>query len=926
MIFGGSTLGQSFQQFDHFNVAKVAATEIYETIDRIPPIDKRAPGKVIEKLSGEIVFRNVLEDFNLTIRSGQTVAIVGPSGSGKSTVIQLIQRFYDASSGEITVDGTDIRELDLEWLRSQLGVVSQEPVLFAGTVSENIRLGKLDATQDEIEAAAKLSGAHQFVMRLPEAYETFIAEGGGGLSGGQKQRIAIARALIRDPRILLLDEATSALDTRSEATVQKALDNARVGRTVVIVAHRLSTVRDADVIMVVDGGVIKESGTHSELVEKNGIYAKLVNKSNEEGQDKAGDEAEEESDEEFVNMNHRVYKKGDDEYDNQSVLSFKSLSTVSSTLSVMEPEISATKEVLRLNKPEKVFLIFGIFMAVVNGVINVLFPVMYSELYDIFQETDTQTQLDRTVVLAILLAVLAVVRISALTAGGYCMGVAGERLTKRCRSLLFKAILNQEVGWFDATENQPGILTGMLAADVPMLQNISGRRLSSMIETTVLIVGSLIVAFFFSWQISLVALAFFPVLMIAGAFQMKQWTGDSQQANVKGAGLAHETLSNARTVFSLGVEEYFCSRYTDEALVQTKKIAKDVSVFSAVSALANSLMNFEFSACFYVAGILVSTSGVHFADIIRSYTAISFGAQNLGVVAGYAPDTKKARVAIVKIFKILRREPLLQANEGEFPSTGFQGELAFNNVRFRYPTRKKIPVLQDFTYDVPFGKSVALVGQSGCGKSTVLQLVQRFYDVTDLEEKGGIFMDGINIRRLAPNWIRRQLGVVSQEPNLLHMSIKENIAYGLNYENPTMDDIISAARQANAHDFIMGLPEGYETNVGPRGSQLSGGQKQRVAIARALLRNPRLLLLDEATAALDNESERVVQAALDEAMRKGERTTLVVAHRLTTVEKCDQIVVLENGKTVESGPPDTLMDMKGAYYALHKADVNVKQD
>uniref|UniRef100_A0A0V0J156 Uncharacterized protein n=1 Tax=Schistocephalus solidus TaxID=70667 RepID=A0A0V0J156_SCHSO len=429
MIFGGSTLGQSFQQFDHFNAAKVAAAEIYETIDRIPPIDKRTPGKIIEKLSGEIVFRNVcfeyplrkdvkiLQDFNLTIRSGQTVAIVGPSGSGKSTVIQLIQRFYDPSRGEIEVDRTDIRELDLKWFRSQLGVVSQEPVLFAGTVSENIRLGKLDATQEEIEAAAKLSGAHEFVMRLPEAYETFIAEGGGGLSGGQKQRIAIARALIRNPRILLLDEATSALDTRSEAAVQKALENARVGRTVVIVAHRLSTVRDADVIMVVDGGVIKESGNHSELVKMNGIYAKLVRKSDEETSDEVEDEAVEESDEESMEIRHRVHKQGDDEYDKRSVVSFKSLSTVSSTVSVLEPKISATKEVLRLNKPEKVFLIFGVLMAVVNGIINTLFPIMYAEMYDIFQDPDSQNQLDRTIVLAILLLVLAVFRVAATTFG-----------------------------------------------------------------------------------------------------------------------------------------------------------------------------------------------------------------------------------------------------------------------------------------------------------------------------------------------------------------------------------------------------------------------------------------------------------------------------------------------------------------------------
>ncbi|VDM33899.1 unnamed protein product [Hydatigera taeniaeformis] len=312
---------------------------------------------------------------------------------------------------------------------------------------------------------------------------------------------------------------------------------------------------------------------------------------------------------------------------------------------------------------------------------------------------------------------------------------------------------------------------------------------------------------------------------------------------------------------------------------------------------------------------------VTLVGVFRAYSAISFAAQQLGYVAAFAPDSRKAKESGQRIVGIINRIPNLQPDEGEFPVVPFKGNVSFTNVHFRYPTRKKVKVLRGFTYTVTPGTSVALVGQSGCGKSTVLQLVQRFYDPTlrSASTSGAIFLDNMNIRDLAPTWIRRQIGVVSQEPNLLDLTIGENIAYGLTFEAnpPSMEQIIEAAKQANAHNFIMNMPQGYDTPVGPRGSRLSGGQKQRIAIARALVRNPRLLVLDEATAALDNESERVVQAALDEAMRRGDRTTLVVAHRLTTVENCDCIVVLENGRCVESGSPAALMEARGAYYSLH---------
>ncbi|VDK39426.1 unnamed protein product [Taenia asiatica] len=910
MLTGAITIGQALSQLDSFNIAMTSAGEIFSIIDR------------------------VLDGLSLNIRAGQTVAIVGASGSGKSTVVQLIQRFYDADEGKILIDGVDIRNLDLAWFRGQLGVVSQEPVLFAGTVAENIRLGSLNATIEEIEEAAKMALVHEFVAKLPDGYDTFIAEGGGAMSGGQKQRLAIARALIRKPHILLLDEATSALDTRSEKYVQRALDNAKIGRTVVMVAHRLSTVRDADTIIVVNKGCVVEVGNHDQLMAlEDGVYAKLVKISGaDKGPQDDSEESEEDEDDGTVAKAMALKEEPDD------VSSASDGKTIDSALTNGE-KIKVSSEILRMNAPEMRYMIMGLILSLISGGVQASFAVLITEIYDIFPIPDKEEKLRRTSVLSGVLAAMGIVRFLCLLGGMARQMECSIITTQRPSSFflqerpslphvrssfgnsLWCLLLPQEVGWFDSSDNQPGSLTGCLAADVPTLQNISGRRLASLVEVLTLIIISLIIAFVYSWQIALVALAYFPVLIVVGAFNMTQYTNDGSKANVKGAGLAFESLSAAKTIFSLGAEDHFVKRYQLEALPPTKKILLSSTTYAIFSGLSNSLGCFQVAGVFYAGGKLMESKSVTLVGVFRAYSAITFAAQQLGYVAAFAPDSRKAKESAERIVGIINRVPDLQPDEGEFPAVSFKGSVTFSNVHFRYPTRRKIKVLQGFTYTVTPGTSVALVGQSGCGKSTVLQLVQRFYDPTlrSSSKSGAIFLDDMNLRDLAPTWIRRQIGVVSQEPNLLDLTIGENIAYGLTFEEnpPSMEQIIEAAKQANAHTFIMNMPQGYDTPVGPRGSRLSGGQKQRIAIARALVRNPRLLVLDEATAALDNESERVVQAALDEAMRRGDRTTLVVAHRLTTVENCDCIVVLENGRCVESGSPAALMEARGAYYSLH---------
>ncbi|KAL5969731.1 ATP-dependent translocase ABCB1 [Taenia solium] len=897
-------VGQAFQEFDHFNFAVTASGEIFPIIDRILSIDKMPNDKKIRLsfLRCDIVFEDVsfsyptrpdvpvLDHFSWHLRPGQNLAIVGASGSGKSTLIQLLQRLYDPDSGRITVDGVDLRDLDLSWWRSCLGVVSQEPTLFAGSLRQNICLGKPNGISEEVEAAARLAHAHDFITKLPEAYETvFVAQdGGGGMSGGQKQRIAIARAVIRDPKLLLLDEVTSALDTRSEKALQVALGEAKKGRTTVTVTHRLSTVQDADVVLVMGRGRVVKAGGHEEPMAQGGVYANLVMR----GLKGKDDESDDDDDDDCLGYDVDVESitRATQQLDEDGDVEAK---TVLSSLSESVDEMILRKkpntfwEMLRLNGPEKWYLVLGCITSILIGGMQAAVIVVYTEMYDILPISDSQKHLNRTSVICGAFGCLAAFRIICYT-------------------------LN-EIGWFDKPENQPGALTGRLAADVPTLQNMTSRRLASMMEVLVLIVFSLSIAFYFSWQVALVSLAYFPILVVAGAFglaakhgvalrrteeaprcmhvpglkslvlfQMQTWSAEVSRKSVKGASLAQEVFSASKTVSALQAEEYFVGNYASQAL------------------LSNS-----------------------------SFFAISFAASNIGYAVSFAPDAKKASKAAKAILDIIHRRPHLQPDHGDFPDVSFTGNIVFNNVRFCYPSRKQVPVLKGFIFKIPPGKRVALVCQSGCRKSTVLQLVQRFYDSSNTDLTEGITLDGVNIRSLAPNWIRRQIGVVSQEPNLLDLTIRENIAYGLNYRFKSAEDIcsgvpmeaiIEAAKQANTHAFISNLPEQYETRVGPRGSRLSGGQKQRIAIARALIRDPRLLVLDEATAALDSESERVVQAALDEAMKKGGRTCLVVAHRLTTVEACDLVVVLERGRAVEWGTPNALLEAKGAYYALHNAN------
>ncbi|KAL7061428.1 hypothetical protein AAHC03_0895 [Spirometra sp. Aus1] len=938
IVYGSIALGRSLPLMEFFLRAAGVAQPVFATIERVPVINSEGGGRQLDALRGQIEFRDVsfsypqrpnipvLRHFNLKIAPGETVAVVGPSGSGKSTIMQLIQRHYDADQGQVLIDGVDIRDLDVKWLREQLGVVSQEPVLFAGSVKTNISMMKPGASQDEIEYSAKIANAHDFIKELPEGYETWVGEGGTGISGGQKQRIAIARALLRNPTILLLDEATSALDTRSEHAVQTALDNASSGRSVVMVAHRLTTVRNAGRIIVVDEGVVKETGTHEDLLALGGIYAGMWTSMKEEAsEDKNPEDASVEAELERLKGCFSIKRSGKTESNRKRKV--KELpeepaepADDDNLDANRNKSSSITWRTLKLSKPYAHLLAVGYVMAVGSGILEPSFALVYAETFDLYFEPVVFKRIPtRAKLLAGMMSLVGFLRFLTVFCQYTALGVSGEKLTKHMRKELFGTMLKQEAGWFDRPENQSGNLTSRLATEVPCLRKVSGERGGVIVEGLVLVIVSLILAFYFSWQLALVNLAFIPPLALFGAMQAQDMVSSVGTNSVAGSEIVQESISAYRTVTSLAVQMHFYSEFRKKFLGARREKKKSRIIYSVVNAVAQGVQFFQSAAVYYVGAKLIDDGTLTSPALFR-VLVLTFGAQGLGRAVSFLPSLNDAVNGARKIFVTLDRRSRLPADKGEEPSVAVRGEVEFRDVHFRYPTRPGVEVLKGFQCTINSKTNTAFVGQSGCGKSTCLQLIQRLYDADICDGSSGVFLDGTDLRHLKPSWIRRQIGIVSQEPNLFDMSIRDNIGYGALDRETTMEEIIEAARQANIHDFIESLPEGYDTSVGFRGSELSGGQKQRIAIARVLLRKPAILLFDEATSALDRESERVVQATLDKTMAAAERTCLMVAHRLTTVEKCHQIVVLQNGIKVESGSPEALMRAEGVYFALHNAN------
>ncbi|KAM7509591.1 hypothetical protein LguiA_020044 [Lonicera macranthoides] len=925
-VMSGLSLGTALPEVKYFTEASVAASRIFHRIDRVPQIDSEAKeGLVLQNIRGELKFESVfftypsrptctvLKGFNLMIEAGKTVALVGASGSGKSTAIALVQRFYDADCGIVNIDGVDIKKLQLKWLREKMGLVSQEHAMFGTSIKENILFGKLDASMDEVIAAATAANAHNFIRQLPEGYETKVGERGGLLSGGQKQRIAIARAIIKNPVILLLDEATSALDSESEKLVQTALDQASMGRTTLVVAHKLSTIRNADLIGVMSGGSIIEQGSHDDLINKiNGHYAKLAKL-------------------------QRQFTIDDQEHVEPGVISsvarssasristgksspavFASPSPMGDPKLVTYPPPSFSR-LLALNSPEWKQGLIGSLSAIAFGAVQPVYALTIGGMISAFFSPSHQEMNARIRTYSLIFCSLSLISMIVNLFQHYNFAYMGERLTKRIRLRMLEKILTFETAWFDEEQNSSGALCSRLSNEASMVKSLVADRISLLVQTTSAVTIAMIMGLTVAWKLALVMIAVQPLSILCfytrkvllSAISAKFVKAQNQSTQV-----AVEAVYNHRIVTSFGSISKVLELF-DSAQDKPRREAKKKSWLAGVGiGSAQGLTFICWALDFWYGGRLVDAGEISAGDVFKTFFILVSTGKVIADAGSMTSDLAKGSTAVASVFSILDRQSLIPGsyNGGDGTSGSgtklacMTGGIEMKRVEFAYPNRPESLVLQEFCLEVKAGTSTGLVGKSGCGKSTVIALIQRFYDV----ERGTVKVDGVDIRMLDIGWYRNHMSLVSQEPVLYSGTIRDNIVFGK--LDASENEVVEAARAANAHEFISSLKDGYETECGERGVQLSGGQKQRIAIARAIIRNPMILLLDEATSALDVQSEQVVQETLDRIMVG--RTTIVVAHRLNTIRNLDSIAFVSDGKVIERGNYAQLKNKRGAFFDL----------
>ncbi|KAF2438025.1 P-loop containing nucleoside triphosphate hydrolase protein [Karstenula rhodostoma CBS 690.94] len=930
-MVAGISIGHNLPHMQAFGQAVAAATKVFNTIERQSPIDPETDeGDKPDEFVGNIEFKGVkhiypsrqdttvLEDFSLRINAGKMVALVGASGSGKSTIFGLLERFYLPMSGQVYLDGRDISTLNLRWLRRHIAIVSQEPVLFSITIYESIAHGLVgtefehaseEKKMELIEEAAKTANAYDFITNLPDKFQTKVGERGNLLSGGQKQRIAIARAVVSDPKILLLDEATAALDTKSEKVVQEALDKAAEGRTTIAIAHRLSTIRNADNIVVMAKGRIVEQGTHDSLIKEQGVYQSLVR-------------AQELSSK--IQPNNRLSEMSMGEKNAESTIEGEKLSLVRTT-TTKAASVHAKKddEAQRynnwslikfgwhMNREEHGLMCVGFLLCLCAGATPAVQAIFLGNSINAFFSPGTSTGGHGVSFWCWMFFMLGIVTWLSYFLQGFTLSKSSALLISRIREDAFGAILRQDIEFFDSDTVTSGSLAAFLSSEANRLAGMSGSTLGAIITACASVVVAIIVGLSFGWKLALVCTSTIPFVIGCGYFRfyalvrMEKRTKESTDS----ASFACEAASSIRTVATLSLEGHLLEQYHEKLTAQGRGNLKFMNISSLLYAMSQGLAMFIFALVFWYGGKLMLSMEYTVLQFFIVYSAIINGAQSAGAIFSFAPDMGEAREAAMLLRSFLNRVPKIDnwSTEGK-KIDRFQGKVELQNVRFSYPGRAEHRVLRGVSLTADPGQFVALVGASGSGKSTVMQLLERFYDPT----AGSVLVDDVELRDYNIQDYRAQLAIVSQETTLYTGTIRENIL--ADKDDIPEELVVRACKDANIYEFIMSLPDGFNTLVGAKGALLSGGQRQRMAIARALLRDPKILLLDEATSALDSTSERVVQDALDAASQG--RTTIAIAHRLSTIQHADVIYVFDQGKIVERGRHDELMGKKGVYWEL----------
>ncbi|KAJ4371134.1 hypothetical protein N0V83_004350 [Neocucurbitaria cava] len=998
LLDGSIVLSQVAPMLPLFGGAVAAFERLRKDIETQPSIDNTATSA--EKpttVEGSIEFRDVeftypsrpdhpvLNKLSFNCAAGHLTAIVGLSGSGKSTIASLITRFYDPQSGNVLLDGRNIRDINIKTLRGFISLVQQEPSLLDRSILENIALGLVNSPphahlehillsgtlsqlaeevrsgQDLMKAAEKagpeiveivrlvqhaadLADVAIFIDRLEFGFATLVGSSGSLVSGGQKQRIALARALVRDPRILILDEATAALDSASEQRIQAAIERASQGRTVISIAHRLSTIRSASRIIVMKKGDIIEQGTHDQLMTLDGSYADMIRLQTVKTADTSASssrtsldshEIEEAYDEKKASLSQEGDVAVKDDKESKPAEQPKGELIAGSIFKTMGP----------LVRPYLLLLVLAFFAALIVGGQYSGSGLLFGNIMGTMSPCNEPDFIrSRGELLSGLWFMLACIEFFANFASWAVFGLISERLIYKVRNLSLQALLQQPLQWHESEGRSPSMLLEYITKDGNALAGFSGSIVGTLFSVIVNFVAAIVLSHIVAWRIAIVCLVVVPLLLGAGYMQLRaisRFAAKHAGAFSSSIGVTIEAVTNIKTVHALSIEDEILHTYRRSLKAPRKEIVKQSFKSNVWLAIANSCGGFIYAFAYWWGSKNIIEGRYTQTEFFIILMSMLVSAQLWGQLFTLAPEISKAKDAIGRICGLVdlgkntpstnagRSSPNLDIDEKEkqdvealadsTPPASAQGgaRVVFRDVEFSYPARPGIPVLTSLSLSIQPGQFCALVGPSGAGKSTVLALLERFYTPTS----GSISINGFDIARHHGTAFRDDIAYVPQDNVLFQGSIKFNLTLGARPgHNPSDEEIQEACKIANIHETIIDLPQGYDTECGSNGNQLSGGQRQRLSIARALVRKPKLLLLDESTSALDAESEKALELGLERAVKGHGVTVIAIAHRLRTIARADVIFLVEGGKVVDQGRHEDLVQRSESYRvnALHQ--------
>lgn len=840
VAIGTTSIGLIAPQQQAISNAASAASELFSIIKKPSLLDPLAPGgKEPSSCEGEIEIRNlsfaypsrpsakVITDLNLSIPAGKTTALVGPSGCGKSTTIGLLERWYQPSAGNIFLDGIDLSEYNTKWLRSNIRLVQQEPVLFRGTIYDNVAKGfvgaQLGLSREEkmalVQDACRQSNAHDFITELPEGYETQVGERASMISGGQRQRVAIARSIISNPRVLLLDEATSALDPTAEQVVQAALNRVSKDKTTLVIAHKLATVKAADSIAVMQEGVVVEQGSHKELVDLDGHYAAMVRAQDLNTQAGEAEVADE-----------------DDEQMQQRPLGLQRTKTTGASSSAEAEIKNLTRGTLDYSLLKCIYIMFkenpslyGWYVVTLIGCLigGGTYPaqaIIFSRLINVFilpRNSEGQHKADFW---ALMFFVLALSNLFAYMCIGWSCATIGQTVTRRYRREMMDRILNFDQDFFDRPENSSGSITSKLSSVPTSLQELISANVSLVIIVVVNVIASSVLGIAYGWKLGLVvAFGGLPFLIGSGYVRIRmdqKLEEDAGERFAESAGLATEAVTSIKTISSLTLEGQIMEEYSEAMAGIVKRATRGFLITLIPYALSQSVEFLIFALGFWYGSRLIASGEYSTTQFFVVFISVVFGGQAAGQFFGYTTSITKAKLAANYILWLRTVQSKIgETAENRDKGPPEDGPVEMDDVEFRYIQRHASRVLKGIDLKIEPGTYAAFVGPSGCGKSTLVALLERFYDPTS----GRITLNEEDIAAMNPRLYRRYMSLVQQEPPLYQGSVRENIALGLDYK-PSDDEVREACRQSNALEFVSSLPEGLDTDCGSKGGQFSGGK------------------------------------------------------------------------------------------------------